>query len=88
MQATVFYLTGIVVGASLYGLFEMAGFDFDPAQPTWSGLWLLAFAFPLALMLLGVLRLLRAACVISPQFLTITSPYDVGRRMERRRAVA
>lgn len=88
MQATVCYLTGIVVGASLYGLFELARFDFDPAQPTWSGLWLLAFLLPSALMLLGMINLLRAACVISPQFLKMTSPFEVGRRIERRRAVA
>jgi hypothetical protein len=88
MQATVCYLTGIVVGASLYGLFQMADFSFDPSQPTWSGLWLLAFGLPLALMLVGVLNLLRAACLISPQFLKMTSPYEVGRRIERHRAVA
>ena len=84
MQATVCYLTGIVAGASLYGLFEMADFSFDSSQPTWSGLWLLVFSLPTALMLLGVLRLLRAACVIAPQFLTMTSPYEMGRRIERR----
>src|SRR6478672_3665285 len=78
MQATVCYLTGIVAGASLYGLFQIADFSFDPSQPTWSGLWLLVFAVPCALMLLGVLNLLRAACVISPQFLTMASPYEVG----------
>jgi hypothetical protein len=88
MQATLCYLTGIVVGASLYGLFQIADFGFDPSQPTWSGLWLLVFALPCALMLLGVLNLLRAACVISPQFLKMTSPYEVGRRIERRRAAA
>jgi hypothetical protein len=88
MQATVCYLTGIVAGTSLYGLFQIADFSFDPSQPTWSGLWLLAFALPSALMLLGLLNLLRAACVISPQFLKMTTPYEVGRRIERRRAVA
>jgi uncharacterized membrane protein len=86
MQATLCYLTGIVVGASLYGLFQMAGFSFDPSQPSWSGMWLLAFAVPGSLMLLGVIRLLRAACVIAPQFLKVTSPYELGRRIERRHA--
>ena len=88
MQATVCYLTGIVAGASLYGMFQIANFSFDPSQPTWSGLWLLVFALPSSLMLLGLLNLLRAACVISPQFLKLTNPYDVGRRIERRRAMA
>jgi hypothetical protein len=77
-----------VAGASLYGLFQMADFSFNPSHPTWSGLWLLAFALPSALMLLGVLRLLRAACVIAPQFLKMTSPYELGRRIERRHAAA
>ena len=88
MQATVYYLTGVVAGASLYGLFEIAGFSFDSAQPSWSGLWLLVFTFPSALMLLGLVNLLRAACVISPQFLKMTSPYEVGRRIQRRPALA
>jgi hypothetical protein len=88
MQATVCYLTGIVAGASLYGLFQLAHFSFDPSRPTWSGLWLLLFAVPASLMLLGVLNLLRAACVISPQFLKMTSPYEVGRRIQPRRALA
>ena len=88
MQATVFYLTGVVAGASLYGLFQVAEFGFDAAQPTWSGLWLLVFAFPSALMLLGLINLLRAACVISPQFLKVTSAYEVGRRIGGRRVAA
>jgi hypothetical protein len=88
MQATVCYLTGIVAGASLYGMFRIANFSFDPSQPDWSGLWLLVFALPAALMLMGLLNLLRAACVISPQFLKMTSPFEVGRRIERRRAAA
>jgi hypothetical protein len=88
MQATLCYLTGIVGGASLYGLFQIAGFTFDPARPAWSGWWLLVFALPGSLMLLGVLNLLRAACVIAPQFLMMTSPYEVGRRIQRPRALA
>ncbi|TWO70042.1 hypothetical protein FN976_17020 [Caenimonas sedimenti] len=88
MQATVCYLTGIVAGASLYGLFQIADFSFDSSQPTWSGLWLLLFALPSALMLLGLISLLRAACLISPQFLTIASPYEIGRRIQRPRAAA
>ncbi|MBC7601644.1 MAG: hypothetical protein H7255_03170 [Ramlibacter sp.] len=88
MQATVYYLTGIVAGASLYGLFQIGEFTFDAARPTWSGLLLLAFALPSSLMLMGLLSLLRAACLISPQFLKMTSPYEVSRRIERRRAFA
>jgi hypothetical protein len=88
MQATVCYLLGILLGTSLYGVFDLVGFRFDPAQPEWKGLWLLAFLAPYALMMLGVSGLLRAACVIAPQFLKRTSPYEVWRRIERRSAFA
>ncbi len=88
MRATMWYLTGMLAGASLYGLFQMAEFRFDPLQPTWSGLWLVVFTLPCLLMVMGLLNLTRAACVIAPQFLTVASPYEVRRRIEVRAVAA
>ena len=75
MQATVWYLTGVIVGASLVGLLQL----FDP-EARWA---LLLFLAPYALMQVGLVLLMRAAWVISPQFLKRTSPYEVWRRIDR-----
>lgn len=81
MQATVCYLAGIVLGTSLYGLLQYFPFDFDPAEPTLEGLWLLAFLAPYALMQTGFLLFMRAAWIIGPQFLWGVSRYEVSRRI-------
>jgi len=81
MQATVWYLTGLVAGASLYGVLQDLRFTFDPAHPSVAGLWLLLFILPYALMQVGLLLFMRAAWIISPQFLRVLSPYEVWRRI-------
>lgn len=83
MQATVSYLAGIVIGTSFYGLLQYAGFDFDPARPTFAGLWLLVFFLPYALMQTGIFLFIRAAWIVGPQFLWGVSPYQVWRRIAR-----
>ena len=83
MRATLCYLTGIAVGASLYGLLRAAGFVFDPATPTASGLWLLLFLLPSALMVAGLLLFIGAAALVWPQFLPTRSVFAVARRIGR-----
>lgn len=83
MQGTVAYLSGIVLGASLYGLLRYADFRFDPAQPDLSGLWLLSFLAPYALMQAGLLLFIGGVWTILPQLLRPVSPYEVGRRIAR-----
>jgi len=83
MQATVFYLSGVVLGASLYGLLQYFNFVFDPQAPTLSGLWLLLFAAPYLLMQRGLLLYLTAIWIIVPQLLHPVSPYQVWRRVAR-----
>lgn len=80
MQATVSYLAGIAIGTSLHGLLHYTGFQFDPAQPTLSGLWLLVFLVPYALMQAGFLMFMRAAWIVGPQFVGV-SRYEVWRRI-------
>jgi len=81
MQATVAYLTGIVIGASLYGLLQYLDFRFDAAQPTAAGLWLLLFLAPYALMQVGFYLFMTAVWIIVPQFLRPVSSFEVWRRI-------
>ncbi|MEJ8837463.1 hypothetical protein [Ramlibacter sp. AN1133] len=83
MRATLHYLTGIVLGTSLYGLLRAVSFNFDPSDPTADGLWLVLFLAPYALMQMGFLLFISAAWVILPQFLRPGSPLQVGRRIGR-----
>ena len=83
MQGTVSYLSGVALGASLYGLLRHVDMGFDPALPTLSGLWLLAFLVPYALMQRGFLLFLGALWIIVPQLLHPVSPYTVWRRVAR-----
>jgi hypothetical protein len=83
MQATICYLAGIVVGTSFYGLLQYFPFSFDPSQPTLTGLWLLVFLAPYALMQTGLLMFLRAAWIVGPQFLWGVSSYQIWRRISQ-----
>lgn len=83
MQGTVLYLSGVVLGASLYGLLQHMEFTFDPQAPTAPGLWLVAFVPPYALMQRGFLLFLSAVWIIMPQLVHQVSPYDVWRRVAR-----
>ena len=81
MQGAVAYLTGIVLGASLYGMFQASGFAFDPESPGLAGLWLLLFLVPFGFMQTGFTLLLSAVWVIVPQMLRPVSAYEVWRRI-------
>jgi hypothetical protein len=83
MQGTIAYLSGIVLGASLYGLLRHLDFHFDPGHPGASGLWLLVFIAPYALMQTGLLLFLSGVWTIVPQLLRPVSPYEVWRRIGR-----
>lgn len=83
MQATVTYLSGVVLGASLYGLLEFLDVRFDAQQPTAEGFWLLVFVAPYALMQAGFLLFIGGVWVIVPQFLRPVRPIEVWRRVAR-----
>jgi hypothetical protein len=82
MQATVWYLFGILLGTSLYGILVYFGVTFDPHDPTPAGLWLLLFIAPYALMQAGFLYFMRAACLITPQFFGRISAFELWRRVQ------
>lgn len=83
MQGAVFYVSGVVLGVSLYGLFQYMGFAYDPEVPDASGLWLLLFAAPYWLMQRGFFMFLTAVWIIVPQLLHPVSPYELWRRVAR-----
>lgn len=80
MQASVSYLSGVAVGASIWGLMAHVGDGMDPSV---SGAWLLAFLLPYALMQRGFILFMGAVWIIAPQFLHPVSPYTVWRRVAR-----
>jgi hypothetical protein len=82
MQGAVWYLFGILLGTSVYGILVFFGLAFDPARPTPAGLWLLVFVAPYALMQAGFLHFMRAARAVAPQFLLGTSAFELRRRVE------
>jgi hypothetical protein len=81
MQATLWYLFGIVLGVSLYGLLVYFGLSFNPRKPSAAGLWLLVFLAPYALMQAGLLFFMRAAWVITPQFFRRIGAFELRRRI-------
>lgn len=82
MQAVVWYLFGIVLGTTIYGLLRYFGIVFNAAQPSTVGLWLLLFIAPYLLMQTGLLCFLRAAWVVAPQLLRRTRPIELRRRIQ------
>lgn len=83
MQGTIAYLSGVVLGASLYGLLRSFDFRFDPQQPMLSDLWLLVFLAPCALMQAGIVLFISGVWTVVPQLLRPVSPYEVWRRIGR-----
>ena len=83
MQASIWYLFGILLGTSLYGLLVYFGVTFDPGKPSAAGLWLLVFLVPYALMQVGFLFFMRAVWLITPEFLRRVSPFEIRRRIEQ-----
>ena len=82
MQASIWYMFGIILGTALYGLVRHFGVTFDPSDPTPAGLWLLLFLAPYALMQAGFIIFMRAIWLITPQFFRRLSPFEIRRRIE------
>jgi hypothetical protein len=83
MQGTVWYLSGIILGTTLYGVLMRFGVTFDPNAPSPSGLWLLLFLAPYALMQMGLLCLMRAVRVVMPQFFRRVNGLEIRRRIQQ-----
>lgn len=84
MQGSISYLSGVAIGASIWGLLQHVGDGLDPTQPAAAGAsLLLAFLLPYALMQRGFFLFMGAVWIIVPQFLHPVSPYQVWRRVAR-----
>jgi hypothetical protein len=83
VQAAVWHLSAILVGATIYALLVRFGLRFDPLEPSAASLWLLLFLAPYALMQIGVLAFLRAVWAVAPQFLRGVGAFELRRRVEQ-----
>lgn len=83
MQAAIWHLFGIILGASVYGLLRYFGITFHPSAPPPAGLWLLVFLAPYALMQIGLLCFMRAARAVSPAFFRRVGVFELRRRVQQ-----
>ena len=84
LQATLWYLCGIILGTTVYGLAGYLDIPFEAGKPWLVALWLLLFLVPAALMQIGVVYFLRAIWVIAPQLLRKVDAFEVARRVQER----
>lgn len=84
MRATIWHLFGIMLGMSVYGLLRYLRVPFDPAQPALAALWLMMFSAPYVLMQIGLLCIMRAIWVLSPDFAGPMSAFETRRRIQER----
>jgi hypothetical protein len=83
VQGMIWYLFGIILGTSLYGILVRVGVTFDPSAPSPQGLWLLLFVAPYMLMQVGLLCFTRAAWAITPDFSRSLGAFDIRRRVQQ-----
>lgn len=83
MQATIWYLFGIILGTSLYGILMRFGLTFDPSAPSADGFWLLLFLAPYALMQTGLLCFMSAIWAIAPNFFRRLGAFEIARRVQQ-----
>ena len=83
MQATIWHMTGIIVGTGLYGVLTRYGVTVHPEEPSTAQLWLLLFLAPYALMQIGLLCFMRAVWIVAPHFVHRLRPFQVRRRVQQ-----
>lgn len=84
IQAAVWHLFGIVLGASIYGLLRQADVALDRSDPLSVALWLLLFLVPYALMQIGLIHFLRAIWAIAPHLVRSLGAFEIRRRVQQR----
>jgi hypothetical protein len=83
MQGTVWYLLGIILGVAAYGLLRYFKAPFESGETWLTGLLLLVFLVPYALMQVGLLCFMRAVWVVAPQFVRSVGALEVARRVHQ-----
>lgn len=84
LQATLWYLLGVILGTTVYGLARYVGIPFDAGKPGVVALWLLLFLVPAALMQIGLLYFMRALWIVAPELLRRVDASEVARRVLER----
>jgi MFS family permease len=84
MQAAVWYLFGIILGVTIYGLLSHFGMPGDASEPWQPWFLLLAFLAPYAFMQVGLICFLRAVWVVAPYFLRPVDTFEFARRVHQR----
>jgi hypothetical protein len=83
MQATVWYLVGILLGVIVYTATKRLGVRFDPAAPQVDALWLLLFLAPYAFMQAALTSFLRGMWALGPDFFRGAGPLTLARRVRQ-----
>jgi hypothetical protein len=84
LQATLWYLLGVILGTTVYGLARYVVIPVDAGEPWVVALWLLLFLVPAALMQIGLLYFMRALWVIAPPLLRRVDAFEMARRVHER----
>lgn len=83
MQATVWYLLGILLGVTMYAFVKPLG-AFEPGAAGLTRLWLLTFIAPYALMQMALLAFLRGIWALAPDLFPTGDMLTVARRVRQR----
>ena len=84
MQAAIWYLFGIILGVTIYGLLSHFGIPADSSEPWYPMVLLLAFLVPYAFMQIGLIYFVRAVWVVAPYFLRRVDAFEFARRVHQR----
>jgi hypothetical protein len=83
MQATVWYLLGIILGVTAYGLLRYLKVPWDSNEPWFLALLLTVFLPPYSLMQTGLLCFMRAVWIVVPQFVRPVGALEIARRVHQ-----
>jgi hypothetical protein len=86
MQAAVWYLLGIILGVTAYGLLRNFGVPLESSDPWLVAMLLLVFLVPYVLIQIGLVCFMRAVWAIAPQFVRPLGALELARRLHAPRA--
>jgi hypothetical protein len=81
VQAAIWHLSGIMLGAVLYGLLMRSGVALPASEPWLVTLWTLLFLAPHLLMQIGLLSFMRAVLIVAPQLFRRVGALELRRRV-------
>jgi hypothetical protein len=81
VQAALWHLSGIMLGAVLYALLMRSGVTLDSSERWLVAVWVLLFLAPHALMQIGLFTFMRAVLVVAPQLFRRVGAFELRRRV-------